>query len=238
MKQLSLSAILLLTLALSCSKKEGPVSNCHRVEQVYEVLQAGAIAATPFASIAYDDSARVKTVTGPGTERREYTYYADSITVRTIYELGGVKKTTYLLDGAGRVVRSRATDYQFQYNADGYLVAFQRLHNRQDPYSGYIPYTVRWEGGNLAEVAPADPAAPAKPINLSYYTQPHQELVGFNSPLWEGRVLDDWNMLYLVPAGYFGKTSRDLLKVALYETDDRGRIVTMADRWAFRYSCP
>ena len=238
MKQLSLSTILLMTLAFSCSKKDAPGKNCHRVEQVYEVLQAGTIAATPFASITYDDSARVRTVVGPGAEKREYTYYKDSITLKTIYETrGGPVHTTYLLDSEGRVVRSRKTDYNFRYNAEGYLVAFQRP-NGQDPYSGYIPYAVRWEGGNLAEVAPADPAAPVKPINLTYYTQPHQELAGFNSPLWEGRVLTEWDMLYLAPGGYFGKTSRDLLKVAVYEMDDKGRAVTMQDRWAFRYSCP
>lgn len=134
--------------------------------------------------------------------------------------------------------RSRSTDCSFRYNTDGSLVAFQRHNGKYGPASASIAYTVRWEDGNPVEVSSTDPDAPVKQLNLTYYSQPHQDLAGFNSPLWEGRVLGDWDLLYLVPGGYLGRAPRNLLKVADYELDEKGRIVAMADRWAFRYGCP
>lgn len=237
MKQPLLCMILWMTVILSCSKKDAPQGDCNQVVQVFEALPEGAIAAEPFATLTYDDSARVSTVSGPGWEKRKYTYYKDSITVRTVYESGAVRQNTYWLDSEGRVVSSRAADYRFRYNAEGYLVGFQQHNGKYNQDSRYIPYTVRWEEGNLAEVSSVDPDAVVKQMFFNYYPQPHQELVGFNSPLWEGRVFSDWDLLYLVPGGYLGKSSRHLLRAARYEFDDKGRAVTMADRWAFRYGC-
>lgn len=238
MKQLLLCTILCLCVMLSCSKKEQPpAGDCPRVGQVFEVFPGGAVAAQPFATLAYDDSARVKTVTGPGAERRVYSYYKDSIDVKTTYASGAVLRNTYFLNDEGRVVRSRSVDYGFRYDEEGCLVAFRQHNGKTGPDGRYIDYHVRWEGGNLVEVSSADAGAPIPPVLFNYYAQPHQELVGFNSPLWEGRVLGNWDLLYLVPGGYLGKAPRDLLKVALYEFDEKGRVVTMQDRWAFRYDC-
>lgn len=227
-------------LILSCSKEKTSIDDnaCQRVVQVFEQAADGTTAQAPFATISYDDSGRVKTVVGPGMEKRAYTYYPDHIDVTTTYNARSVVNDTYFLDMEGRVVRSRSRDYNFQYNAEGYLMAFQMHNGKTDPYSAYIPYTLRYEHGNPIEVFSTDPAAPLKSIALNYYAQPHQELAGFNSPLWEGRVLSDWTMLYLVPGGYFGKASKDLLQATDYDFDSRGRAIAMTGRWAFRYQCP
>lgn len=241
MKQLWLLLICLCSglLIVSCTKERTPdVRTCNRIVQVFDAFPNGGTAGSPFATIAYDDSGRVRTVIGPGEERRVYKYYPDSIVLKTIYANGTEVADTYVLDGSGRVVRSLAMDYNFRYDDEGYLATFQRHNGKWGQDSRYIPYNLRYANGNLAEVYSSDPEAPLPRITLSYYDLPNQELAGFNSPLWEGRVLADWGMLYLVPGGYFGKASRDLLKAALCRFDDKGRIVSMVDRYEFRYQCP
>lgn len=235
-----LPIVLLLSLVVSCSKEEegGDDGSCHRVVQVFDAVAGQGPSATPFATFTYDDSARVVNVTGPGEDRRVYRYYKDSIAVKTTYGNGEVLQDTYFLDGRGRVVRSRFADQDFRYDSEGYLVSFQRHNGKYDQGSAYVRYFLRYEDGNVAEVYSSDPAASLPSIILHYYDRPHQDLLGLNSPLWEGRVLGDWGMLYLVPGGYFGKASRSLLKSAYYQFDEWGRITTMVDRYAFKYQCP
>lgn len=235
MKTLPFLILPLLLLVYSCSREDvqSDDGSCNRIVQVQWISPYDA--PLPPATFRYDDSGRLKSVERAGYGKLEYAYYRDSIKVKEYSSTGNVHESICLLDGAGRIERTPKGD-NFRYNAEGYLVAVEAYYywlGRQ------FLYTLQYENGNLVAINSADPAAPMPPTAFTYYGVPNQELMGLNSPLYEGRIVDEEALVYLIPGGYFGKPSRHLLNTgARYRFDAQSRIVAITDRYSFTYQCP
>jgi hypothetical protein len=200
------------------------------------------------AAIAYDERGRVKHVTGEMKNASTYTYYKDSIVLSATDIYGKNIGLTYYLNANGRVKGTSFFDNQYTYNADGYLVSYRQPYTYNDQIKGYNFYTLRYENGDLIEIATADINVSWKKINFKYYDKVNEDLLGYNQPLYTGGVLGDRNTFYLIKAGFFGKQSAHLYKTLaindswtnsemLYSRDANGRITYTGD-FTFKYKCP
>lgn len=244
--------LLIVLLSVSCSKEKPAAAKedpCNRITEVLDYHPYDSPTYQSTAVITYDENGRIKTIKGPGQNRTEFIYYKDSIVMKATDIFGGVLDDVYFLDGAGRVARTRNSNYDFRYDAEGYLVSFQQPYGYNGQINGYTPYRMKYENGNLVEVYTTDPNIVTKSFTLDYYPEPNQELMGYNSPLYIGRVIGDRNTFYLVRGGFFGKSSKNLLKNAgfantprysdiKYKYDAKGRIIRIEDGYTFNYQCP
>jgi len=74
---------------------------------------------------------------------------------------------------------------------------------------------------------------------FTYYNEPNQDLMGYNSPLYIGNVIMDRNTFYLIKAGFFGSQSKNLLNAGItYQYDSSGRIISEPGEYSFVYQCP
>jgi hypothetical protein len=179
-------------LILSCSKhkdSEAPsIDPCDKIVKV-ETYNAGNL--VPYATIEYDGQGRVKHVTGEGlnTSIYTYTYYKDSIVLSATDTYGNNIGLTYFLDEKGRVKGTSYFDYQYTYNADGYLVSYRQPYTiTNNQIAGYIYYTLKYENNDLTEIITTE-NTDWKKINFRYYDEANQDLLGKNQPLYTGGVL-------------------------------------------------
>jgi hypothetical protein len=249
-KLLSFTALFSLLLLISCSKdpakEEAKEDSCNRIVEVLGYHPYEAVKYQTAELITYDESGRIKMINYGAFDKAEYTYYKDSIVVKATNIWSEDISDTYYLDNSGRVLRTKRYDYNFKYNADGYLIWYQEPSIYNGEVMAYYPFSLKWENGNLVEVL--NLTANNK-IALYYYNEPNQDLLGYNSPLYIGGVIGLRNMFYLIKGGFFGKQSKNLLRHTIrpnstigidikYAYDAKGRISGSEEGYRFNYQCP
>jgi hypothetical protein len=86
-------------------------------------------------------------VQGQQLNQSTYTYYNDSI-VLTATDIYGVNiGTTYYLDNQHHVTRTRDADFDFQYNADGYMISCKLPYGNNGQIMGYTPKFLAYTNG-------------------------------------------------------------------------------------------
>ena len=201
------------------------------------------------ATFTYDAQGRVKSIKGGGKELSEYTYFKDRIELKGVDVFGKDFSQTYYLDNANRIIRTTSFDYDFKYSSDGFLISYKQPFGMNGQISGYTQYYLKYAEANLQEVYTNDSNVSRKKITFSYYDEPNQEMLGYNSPLYISSVIYDRTTFALIKGGFFGKQSRSLLKSVdhhqgypggdiLYSKDSKGRIINIREGYSFKYQCP
>jgi Domain of unknown function (DUF4595) with porin-like fold len=250
MKRFILPVFLLL---VACSKskenKSAPVNSCDQITEAFDPHPYTALGPAT-AVFTYDDQGRLTHVQGQLQNQSSYAYFNDSI-VLTATDIYGVNiGTTYYLDNQHHVTRTRDANYDFQYNADGYLISCKLPYGNNGQIIGYYSRLLTYTNGNLTEVTTTDPNAVPQKISFGYYDEPNQDLMGYNSPLYISEIIADRNSFFLIREGYFGKQSKNLYKsldwnnpsyppgTVGYAKDSSGRATAMLDGFSFTYRCP
>ena len=251
MKHFTLPVLFFLLVACSKSKENRPASvdTCDQITEAFDPHPYTALG-PPTAVFIYDDQGRLTHVQGQQQNQATYAYYNDSI-VLTATDINGVNiGTTYYLDNQHHITRTRDFDYDFQYNADGYMISCKLPYGNNGQILGYTPKFLTYTNGNLTEVTTTDPNAVPQKISIGYYDEPNQDLMGYNSPLYISEILGDRNSFFLIRGGYFGKQSTNLYKTldwnspsyppgtVSYVKDSSGRATAMQDGFSFNYRCP
>lgn len=242
----------LLTLIISCKKSNTsntPEISCNNIVEVLDYHPNGNPTYQTTAILTYDSQGRIKTVTGQGSSRSEYTYYNDSIVLKATdinaVDIGQV----YYLNTQHRITRTKYANEEYQYDIDGYLISYKQPYGNNGQIYGYTQYFLTWQNGNLTSVYTNDSNVTRKKVAFQYYNLPNQNLLGYNSPFYDGSILYDRNSFFLLGDLYFGKQSKDLLKSSnlndinqsadiIYQSDLNGRIIDLADFYKFKYHCP
>jgi hypothetical protein len=241
-----------LTFFISCSKKDGtekPENVCDRITEVLSYRPYDNPQYQTTATFTNDEQGRLKSVKGEGQNTSEYTYYNDRIELKAKDVFGNDISATYYLDNAKRIVRTKSYDNDFRYNAEGFLTSYRQPYGTNGQINGYTQYYLKYLDGNLQEVYTNDPNVSRKSVTFSYYDEPHQEMSGYNSPLYLSDVIYDRNTFFLIKGGFFGKQSKNLLKSVdhhqgypvtniEYTKDAKGRIVNTKEGYSFIYQCP
>jgi len=128
------------------------------------------------------------------------------------------------------------------------MISYKQPYSDNGQITGFIQYYLTWQNGDLISVYTDDANASYKNISFLYFNLPNQNLLGYNSPFYSGKILTDRNSFYLLNGPYFGKQSKDLLKNVTfngiqynditYQSDSRGRIIKSSDFFKFTYKCP
>jgi hypothetical protein len=240
--------LLLLCLVFSCSKNNAPKTTTNDCNEIVEVLEGGECCYTSTATLTYDPDQKIKTVTGRGSDKAEYTYYNDSIAIKATDINGSDISAVIYLDNQHRATGSKFFKGAYTYDANGYMVSFKQPYGNNGQITGYTQYNLTWQNGDLVSVYTDDPNVSNKIITLQYFNQPNQNLLGYNSSFYVGEILRDRNSFYLLNGPYFGKQSKDLLKSInfngsqsndiTYQSDSTGRIIKASDYYKFNYKCP
>jgi len=233
---------------LSCSKNNAPTPKTNDCNEIVEVIQGGECCYYTAATLTYDANQRVKTVTGQGLNKTEYTYYNDSIAIKATDINGNDISALLYLDHLHRATGSKFFSAAYTYNADGYMISYKQPYGDNGQITGFIQYYLTWQNGDLISVYTDDANASYKNISFQYFNLPNQNLLGYNSPFYSGKILTDRNSFYLLNGPYFGKQSKDLLKNVTfngiqynditYQSDSTGRIIKSSDFFKFTYKCP
>jgi YD repeat-containing protein len=239
-----------LFLFISCAKSNNqPINTCDQITQVYDPHPYGPIG-PPTAVFTYDEQGRVIHVKGQLQNQTSYTYYNDSIVMSATDIYGVDIGTTYYLDNQHRIIRTKFYDWDFQYNADGYMISCKIPYGNNGQITGFTPKFLNYTNGNLTQVTTTDPNAVPQKISFGYYDEPDQDLMGYNSPLYISEILGDRNSFILIKAGFFGKQSKNLYKTldwnsvyyppgtVGYDKDSSGRIIGLQMGFSFTYRCP
>lgn len=243
---------LLLTLFISCSKNSTPdttENSCNKILEVLDYHPNGSPTYQTTATLTYNSDGKIKTVTGQGLNNSEYTYYNDSIVLKA-KDINGVDiGQVYYLNNQHRITRTKFANEEYQYNADDYLISYKQPYGNNGQIFGYTQYYLTWQNGNLTTVYTNDPNVSRKKVTFQYYNLPNQNLLGYNSPFYDGSILYDRNSFFLLGGLYFGKQPKDLLKSSnlndinqsgdiIYQSDSNGRIIDLAGFYKFKYQCP
>ena len=238
---------------VSCSKdttvNQQQDDPCKRIIEVQDYHPYDNPTYQTTALLTYDDQGRVKSVKGELQNESTYTYYSDRIELKGKDIYGTDISQVYYLDNMGRITRTKAYDYDFTYDANGYLISYKQPYGNNDQILGFNEYQLRYENGNLIEVSTDDPNVSRKTVTLEYSVEENQDLIGYNSPLYLSEIIQDRNTFFLIKGGFFGKTSKNLLKSLdfhngfpageiRYIYDDKGRITEMENGYRFNYQCP
>jgi hypothetical protein len=239
-------------LAPSCKKSsKEETTKVDPCNQIIEVLDFSPYRTPNYqttAALTYDGEGKVKTVKGNAQNATEYVYYSDRIEIKAKDFFGDDISDTYYLDKNKRIIGAASYNYDFKYNAEGYLISFKK------PYGvtsiiGYNQFYLKYENDNLTEVYTEDVNVSPKKASISYYPEANQDLLGYNSPLYISNVIYDRNTFFLIKAGFFGKQSKDLFKgidwhdgfsygSTNYTKDSKGRITKINEGYMFKYHCP
>jgi hypothetical protein len=226
-------------LLVSCKKENSSANDCNNIVQGYNYNPVGSPILT--ATFTYDGAGRVSSVKGELQNASSYTYYKDHIVLNATDIYGNNISNYYFLDNAGRIV---GPDSNYQYNSAGYMTLFK---------SGSSYYTLTYTNGDLTEMFTPDLTVSRKRVVFTYYNEPNQDLMGYNSPLYIGDAIYDRNSFFLIHKGAFGKQSQHLLKDITfydqsntptgggretYEYDSTGRITAIDGEFSFTYQCP
>ena len=243
---------LLLTLFISCSKNNTPdktENSCNRILEVLDYHPNGSPTYQTTATLTYDSEGKIITVMGQGLNKSEYTYYNDSIVLKA-KDINGVNiGQVYYLNNQHRITRTKYANEEYQYDTDGYLISYKQPYGNNGQIYGYTQYFLTWQNGNLTSVFTNDLNVTRKKVTFQYYNLPNQNLLGYNSPFYDGSILYDRNSFFLLGGLYFGKQSKDLLKSSslndinqsgeiIYQSDLNGRIIDLAGFYKFKYQCP
>lgn len=247
-----LISLLILTVVISCSKNKSTdtvETNCNNLVEVLDYNPFGNPAYQTTATLTYSSESKIKTVIGQGSSKSEYTYYNDSIVLKATDMNGANIGQVYYLDNLQRVKRTKYANEEYQYNTEGYLISYKQPYGNNGQTLGYTQYYLIWQNGNLTQVYTNDQTVSRKKVTFQYYNLPNQNLLGYNSPFYDGSILYDRNSFYLLNTSYFGKQSKDLLKSStlndtnqsadiIYQSDVTGRIISLGDFYKFKYQCP
>lgn len=240
-----LTALVCCMIIISCSKDRSgaiPENKCDYIKQMVLYNYLGN--PSDWTSITYDNEGRVATVSGGGSDLCTYKYTKTTIEARST-DINGEKNTTiYNLDKQGRIVKS-SDQSEFRYNNEGYLIAYKYPVFNGGEHVGFTNSTLTYENGNLMKIHIENDEVNGANITFTYYDKPAQELMGYNSPLLN--LIGFRNEFMLIQAGFFGKTSRNLMKIyrygdefprddIKYEYDSKGRISTMTN-YKVIYNC-
>ncbi|WP_214228010.1 DUF4595 domain-containing protein [Pedobacter sp. B4-66] len=240
-----LTALVCCMIIISCSKdKSGaiPENKCDYIKGMVSFNYLGEPA--DWTNITYDNEGRVATVSGGGSDLCIYKYTKTTIEARST-DINGEKNTTiYNLDKQGRIVKA-SDNSEFRYNNEGYLVVYKSPVTNNGEQVGLANNTFTYENGNLVKIHVQNGTVDGSKITFTYYDKPVQELMGYNSPLM--MVIGLRNERMLIQAGFFGKTSRNLMKTyryddeyprddVKYEYDSKGRI-SMMTNYKVVYNC-
>ncbi len=243
---------LLLTLFISCSKDTPPdtsENNCNKILEALDYNPSGNPTYQTTATLTYDSEGKLKTVIARGLNKSEYIYYNDSIVLKA-KDINGVDiGQVYYLNNQHRITRTKFANEEYKYDANGYLISYKQPYGNNGQIFGYTQYFLTWQNGNLTSVFTNDPNVSRKKITFQYYNLPNQNLLGYNSPFYDGSILYDRNSFFLLDGLYFGKQSKDLLKSSnlndinqsgdiIYQSDSNGRIIDLAGFYKFKYQCP
>jgi len=242
--------LLLFVPVVSCSKNVGATENtCNRIIEVLANHPYGGGYLTT-ALIEYDDRGRVKSVKGEGSNQSTYNYFKDSIQLLATDFNGMDISETYYLDSKQRIVNTKFFNYNYTYNDDGYLISYKAPYGINPcQVLGFIQYNLRYENGNLVELSTPDQTVSKQKVTFEYYDQPNQDVMGYNSPLYLGRVIYDRPTFFLIRNNFFGKQPKNLLKsldfhdgfgpaTISYQYDSSKRIIYSDDAYEFKYQCP
>lgn len=244
--------LLLVLVCISCKKSKDDKGGTDSCNAIVEALSYAPYPDPHFettATFTYDDKERLVSVKGFGLNKTQYTYYADRIESKATDFQGVDISLTYVLDNAGRITGTNFFDNKYTYNSDGYLISYRHPYGNNGQVLGYTQYYLTYNNGNLVEVSTPDPNVSRKKVTLEYYSEAHQEMMGYNSPLYLSQSLGDRNTFFLIKGGYFGKQSKNLLKsldfhqgyppgIKNYSYDSKGRISEIKEGFSFKYQCP
>lgn len=230
---------------ISCSKEKLgaiPENKCDYIKQMVLYNYLGNPA--DWTSITYNDEGKVATVSGGGSDLCAYVYTKTTIEAYST-DINGKKSTRiYNLDKQGRIIKS-SDQSEFQYNKEGYLIACKFPALIGGEVVSFTTSTLTYDNGNLIEIHINNGEINGRKITFTYYEKPVQELIGYNSPL--KNLIGLRNEFILIQAGFFGKTSRNLMKTfregdefprddIKYEYDFKERIIKMND-YKIVYNC-
>lgn len=240
-----LTALVCCMIIISCSKdKSGaiPENKCDYIKQMVLYNYLGN--PSDWTSITYDNEGRVATVSGGGSDLCTYKYTKTTIEAHST-DINGKKETKiYNLDNQGRITKA-SDKSEFRYNNEGYLIVYKSPVTNNGEHVGLSNNTLTYDNGNLVKIQGENGTVNGSKITFTYYDKPVQELMGYNSPLLN--VIGLRNEFILIQAGFFGKTSRNLMKTyryddeyprddIKYEYDSKGRISKMQD-YKVVYNC-
>lgn len=247
-----LIALLSFASFISCSKNntDDPATGpCDRIIEVldyhpYEVPQYQTTVV-----FTYDEKGRIKVAKGSGQNKAEYTYYNDRIELKATDIYGVDISRIYYLDNSGRIKRTDVADEAYTYNSEGYLISYKQYHGYNGQITGFVPYYLKWENGNLAEVYTTDQTVSQKKVAFQYFDSENKNVAGYNSPFYIASILGDRNSFFLLQAGFYGKQSKNLMKnvnfndggfsdATTYHYDSKGRIIGLSQYYKFNYQCP
>jgi YD repeat-containing protein len=249
MKNLAILLFILVCLSCKKSKNEQQTDLCNTIVEALSYKPYPDPHFETTATFTYDAKGRLTSVKGNGLNKTEYAYYSDRIESKATDINGMDISLTYVLDNAGRITGTNFFDSKYTYNSDGYLISYRQPFGNNGQILGYTQYYLTYANGNLTEVSTPDPNVSRKKVTLEYHPGAHQEMMGYNSPLYLSQCIGDRNTFFLIKGGYFGKQSKSLLKsldfhqgypvsVINYEYDSKGRLTVIKEGYTFKYQCP
>jgi hypothetical protein len=252
MKRYLFAALMpIIFLTSSCKKNSEKTANIDPCNQITEMVQFYPYGNPQYQSEAvftYNENGRLSTVKGQGQYTVEYVYHSDRIEMKAKAISGDNITNTYYLDKNQRVTRTAGDNYDYKYDANGYLISYQQPYGSTG-ISGYTQYFLKYENDNLIELYTNDPNVSKKKVTFTYYSEPNQDLMGFNSPFFQSSVIYERETFFLIRGGFFGKQSKNLLKgvdphdgygerIVKYTKDSKGRIINQNEAYTYRYQCP
>jgi len=195
----------------------------------------------------YDSQGRIIHVDGEDQNQSTFTYTKTTIKLDATAFDGEKTAMIFYLDGKGRITHTDKYSHNCKYDAEGHLISYRIPYGYNGTINGYTTYTLGYENGNLVKITAAEPGVTHGNVDLSYLDKPAQENMGYNSPLYLSGMLGARDYFLLIQGGYFGKTSKNLLKAidfhdgytradTEYTFDAKGR-VQKTQFFGFKYQC-
>ncbi|MES2827465.1 MAG: DUF4595 domain-containing protein [Bacteroidota bacterium] len=229
----------------SKSKEEGiPENTCDYVKSWAVLDYAGKPVNLTY--FTYDKNGKVTSIKSDGQNKTTFSYSKNSITVDAVEFDGRQSKAIYNLDGNGHVISSSIYNFNCKYDAEGFLISFDRPGT--DPNGGvtYVNMRLSYKDGNLVKITAPEPYYSGQVSDITYDNKPAQSCSGLNTPLKLTGLLGR-DEAVLVHAGFFGKASKNLVKQITFTTygyptemissfDAKGRVTSM-NGVVYTYQC-
>jgi len=206
-------------ICISCSKKNEqtiPENKCDYLKSWAFLDYAGKPVNISY--FEYDNNGRVTSMKGEGLIKTTLQYNKNTIIIDAVEFDGSQSKSTYSLDGNGYITSNSQYNYNCRYDSQGYLIAFDRPSTSPNGGISYTTFRFSYKDGNLVKITAPEPYYSGQVSDITYQDKPAQSCSGLNSSLFLTGFLGPKEAI-LAHGGYFGKTSRNLVKEVTFSSN-------------------